>query len=59
MNAFYECRLISGDPRPDDDVAELRWFERDALPLPEELAFDGVRKALGFWRGVGSAGASP
>ena len=34
VNAFYECRVLSGDPHPDDDVAELRWFERDALPLP-------------------------
>ena len=28
VNAFYECRIVSGDPQPDDDVAELRWFER-------------------------------
>ena len=40
INAFFECRLVSGDPQPDDDVAELRWFEPDALPRPEELAFD-------------------
>ena len=33
----------SGDPQPDDDVAELRWFEPDALPAAGELAFDGVR----------------
>ena len=40
INTFYECRLLSGDPRPDDDVAELRWFAPDELPAPEELAFD-------------------
>ena len=32
INAFYECLLVPGDPRPDDDVAELAWFEPDALP---------------------------
>ena len=49
INAFYECRLVSGDPHPDDDVAELRWFERDALPAAEELAFACVRAALAAW----------
>ena len=46
VNAFYECRLLSGDARPDDDVAELRWFAPDELPAPEELAFECVRAAL-------------
>ena len=50
MNAFYECRLLSGDPQPDDDVAELRWFAPDALPAAEELAFACVRAALEAWR---------
>jgi ADP-ribose pyrophosphatase YjhB (NUDIX family) len=50
VNAFYECRLLSGEPRPDDDVAELRWFEPEALPAPDELAFDCVRRALAAWR---------
>ena len=49
INAFYECRLLSGAPKPDDDVAELRWFARDELPAPEELAFDCVRAALAAW----------
>jgi ADP-ribose pyrophosphatase YjhB (NUDIX family) len=50
LNSFFECRLLSGDPRPDDDVAELRWFARDALPAPDELAFECVRAALAAWR---------
>jgi ADP-ribose pyrophosphatase YjhB (NUDIX family) len=49
VNAFYECRLLSGDPQPDDDVAELRWFDPDALPAAEELSFAGVRAALAAW----------
>ena len=50
INTFYECRLLSGEPRPDDDVAELRWFAPDELPPREELAFDCVRAALSAWR---------
>jgi ADP-ribose pyrophosphatase YjhB (NUDIX family) len=50
VNAFFECRLVSGEPRPDDDVAELRWFAPDALPAAEDLAFECVRTALASWR---------
>jgi ADP-ribose pyrophosphatase YjhB (NUDIX family) len=50
VNAYFECRLVSGDPQPDDDVAELRWFEPDALPAAEELSFPSVRAALAAWR---------
>jgi ADP-ribose pyrophosphatase YjhB (NUDIX family) len=49
INAFFECRLVSGEPRPDDDVAELRWFVRTELPGHGELAFACVRAALGAW----------
>ena len=49
INAFFECRLLSGDPQPDDDVSALGWFEPDELPPPEELAFDCVRRALAAW----------
>jgi A/G-specific adenine glycosylase len=55
INAFFECRLLSGEPRPDDDVAELRWFAPDALPAADELAFQCVRTALATWR-ASSAG---
>jgi ADP-ribose pyrophosphatase YjhB (NUDIX family) len=51
INAFFECRLTAGDPQPDDDVAELRWFDPGELPQPGELAFDCVRTALAVWRG--------
>jgi hypothetical protein len=50
VNAFYECRLLSGDPQPDDDVAELRWFDPDRLPIGDELSFDSVRAALAAWQ---------
>ena len=38
LNSFFECRLLSGEPRPDDDVAELRWFAPDELPAPGEVS---------------------
>ena len=50
VNAFYECRLLSGAPQPDDDVAELRWFAPDELPPADEVSFAGVRAALAAWR---------
>ncbi len=49
INAFFECRITAGDPQPDDDVAELRWFAPAELPPPEELAFACVRAALAAW----------
>jgi ADP-ribose pyrophosphatase YjhB (NUDIX family) len=43
-----------GDPRPADDVAELRWFAPGELP--EEMAFPSQDRVLRTWadrRGVG------
>ena len=34
----WTARAI-GEPRPGDDLVELRWFESDDLPAPSELAF--------------------
>jgi hypothetical protein len=36
-----------GEPVAADDVEELRWFARDALP--EEMAFPGQELILGAW----------
>jgi len=36
-----------GDPRPADDVDELRWFARH--DLPEEMAFPGQELVLRAW----------
>ncbi len=35
--------------RAADDVAAVRWLPVDAVPL-EEVAFDSVRRALGYFR---------
>lgn len=50
LNLLWSARLVSGDPVAADDVAELRWFAPDALPGPEECAFDCVHPMLSAWR---------
>ncbi len=46
LNLVWEARLVAGEPTPADDVAELRWFQRDEPPPPEECAFRWVAKFL-------------
>ena len=46
LNLVWEARVVSGEPVPADDVAELRWFSRDALPEQGELAFRWVAPFL-------------
>ena len=51
LNLFWTGRLVAGEPEPNDDVAELRWFAADALPSAGELAFDRlVADVLDVWR---------
>ncbi len=56
LNLYWEARIVSGSPRPADDVAELAWFDSDALPPPAELAFTTVGDALEQWRNGRRAG---
>ena len=50
LNLVWTARVVGGDPQPDDDVAELRWFGADELPPPEECAFETVSEVLSAWR---------
>lgn len=50
LNLYWTARIVAGDPEPADDVSELRWFDRDALPRPDELAFENVPLVLAAWR---------
>jgi 8-oxo-dGTP diphosphatase len=50
LNLVWEARITEGEPTPDDDVSELRWFPRDALPQDVDLAFRWLAKSLGAWR---------
>jgi 8-oxo-dGTP diphosphatase len=46
LNLYWTARIVSGEPTPADDVAELRWFLLDDIPRDEEFAFENVVKAL-------------
>ncbi len=46
LNLVWEARIVSGEPVPADDVAEIRWFPRDAPPPSEECAFRWVTRFL-------------
>lgn len=40
----YTAKMVGGTMKPDDDVAELKWF--DLNNLPENVAFESNKKAL-------------
>ena len=50
LNLYWEASVVSGDPRPADDVAELGWFDPDRLPPREEIAFTALADAVEGWR---------
>jgi ADP-ribose pyrophosphatase YjhB (NUDIX family) len=50
LNLYWTCRVLGGTPTPADDVDELRWFGRDELPPPAQLAFRNNAKVLSRWR---------
>jgi ADP-ribose pyrophosphatase YjhB (NUDIX family) len=49
LNLVWEARIAEGEPTPNDDVSELRWFARDALPPDVDLAFRWLAKSLRDW----------
>jgi len=49
LNLVWEARALGGEPAPADDVSELRWFRRNALPDDEELAFRWLAGSLRAW----------
>ena len=50
LNLYWAARVVGGEARPADDVAELRWFALEELPGPEELAFRTVGHVLAAFR---------
>ncbi|HYY04124.1 MAG TPA: NUDIX domain-containing protein [Gaiellaceae bacterium] len=51
LNLFWTGALAAGQPRPDDDIAELRWFAADEVPNADELAFQPlIADVLQAWR---------
>jgi ADP-ribose pyrophosphatase YjhB (NUDIX family) len=51
LNLYWTARVVGGEATAADDVSELRWFDRDELPSPSELAFENVPLVLATWRG--------
>jgi ADP-ribose pyrophosphatase YjhB (NUDIX family) len=47
LNFYYLVDVVSGEPHPADDVAELRWFAPDELP---DIAFAHQEQVLARWR---------
>ncbi len=50
LNLVWTGRVSGGEPEAADDVAEVRWFAPEALPPPEECAFEHVSTVLAAWR---------
>jgi ADP-ribose pyrophosphatase YjhB (NUDIX family) len=47
LNLAWTARVVAGELRAADDVAELRWFALDDLPPEDELAFSNTAFLLG------------
>jgi 8-oxo-dGTP pyrophosphatase MutT (NUDIX family) len=50
LNIFYVAQVVEGDAQPASDVAEIGWFDPDALPPRGQIAFDCVAEVLARWR---------
>ena len=50
LNLVWRAQVVGGEEQAADDVSELRWFEADELPPPDELAFENVPLVLSAWR---------
>lgn len=49
LNLYWTARVRSGEAEAADDVSEVAWFARDALPPAQELAFH-IADVLRTWR---------
>lgn len=45
FNVFYEAKIISGKPKPADDISEVIWVDKNTVPW-DKLAFKNTRLAL-------------
>ncbi len=45
FTAGFVAEIVSGKATPQDDVAELKWFNHDEIPL-EEIGFPSVQKII-------------
>lgn len=45
LNLFYNSQIISGEPKANDEISEVRWFSEDEIPW-DQLAFENGKMAL-------------
>ena len=50
LNVYYLTEIVAGEPRAADDLAEVRWFSKAALPRPDAFAFAHCGRVLEAWR---------
>jgi ADP-ribose pyrophosphatase YjhB (NUDIX family) len=51
LNLFWTGTLAAGEPMPEHEISELRWFAPSELPGAGELAFDPlIADVLERWR---------
>ncbi len=49
LNIIYTAQLAAQNMKPADDVASIKWFERQEIPW-RRLAFNWLKKALKDWQ---------
>ncbi len=48
LNIAYLAKIIDGTEKPQDDIAELKWF--DPSKIPENTAFQNGRDMIEAWK---------
>lgn len=56
LNLVWRASIVGGELEAADDVSDLAWFEPDALPPPDVLAFGWLAVALSGWSSSGRMG---
>jgi ADP-ribose pyrophosphatase YjhB (NUDIX family) len=46
---YWRVAIVGGGARAGDDAAEVRWFARNELPSPDDLAFPNVIDVVAAW----------
>ncbi len=50
LDVIYACDELLGEPVASSDAQALGWFTADALPPPQDLAFEATARLLDHWR---------
>ena len=50
LNFYWTARVVGGEQRLDDELAEVAWFAPGELPPRDEFAFPNTYAALADWK---------